>query len=111
MPRETDVDFFNRWTEQRDHYKNAARPFFIGLSSGFAIGIAILLTIYLGWYQRANMEWNSSLSPILFLLAVIGISLFMAFFYRNYQWEQNEQRYLSILARKKQTEIPNPMQQ
>jgi hypothetical protein len=33
----------------------------------------------------------------------------MAFMYRNYQWEQQEQRYLSILARKK-TEIPNQMQ-
>ncbi|MCX6205090.1 MAG: hypothetical protein NTZ19_02410 [Bacteroidetes bacterium] len=110
MPREMEADFFERWTKQRHTYKNAARPFFIGLSAGFAIGVAILFSIYLGWYQRANMELNSSLNPILFLLAIIGISVFMAFMYRNYQWEQNEQRYLSILARKKQTEIPHQMQ-
>ncbi|MEI8074620.1 MAG: hypothetical protein WCH78_07710 [Bacteroidota bacterium] len=103
MPKETDADFFKRWTDQRHTYKHAARPFLIGLSSGFAIGIAILLTIYLGWYQRANMELNSSLSPFLFLLAIMGIAVFMAFIYRNYQWEQNEQRFLSIVARKKQT--------
>jgi ABC-type Fe3+-siderophore transport system permease subunit len=110
MPKENEAVFFERWTKQRHTYKKASRPFFIGLSAGFAIGIAILISIYLGWYQRANMEISSSLNPILFLLAIIGISIFMAFIYRNYQWEQQEQRYLSILARKKQTEIPNQMQ-
>lgn len=110
MPKEEEAVFFERWTKQRDTYKNAARPFLIGLSSGFAIGVAILLTVYLGWYQRANMVLNSSLNPLLFLLAIIGISIFMAFMYRNYQWEQQEQRYLSILARKKLTEIPHQMQ-
>ena len=110
MPKEEEAVFFERWTKQRDTYKNAARPFLIGLSSGFAIGVAILLTVYLGWYQRANMVLNSSLNPLLFLLAIIGISIFMAFMYRNYQWEQQEQSYLSILARKKLTEIPHQMQ-
>lgn len=100
MPRETDHDFFERWTKQRINYKRTARPFFIGLSAGISLGIAILLSIYLGWYQRANMELNSNLNPIIFLFAIIAISIFMAFIYRNYQWEKNEQRYLSILARK-----------
>lgn len=102
MPNNDDDAFLERWSKLRHTYKNASRPFFIGLSIGFAIGVAILLTIYLGWYQRANMELNSSLNPVLFILAIIGISVFMAFMYRNYQWEQNEQRYLTLLARKKQ---------
>jgi len=95
--------FFEKWSIQRHTYKNAVRPFFIGLSAGISIGIAILLTIYLGWYQRANMELNSNLNPFLLLIAIIGIAIFMAFLFRNYQWEKNEQRYLSILARKKQS--------
>jgi len=110
MLKNDDAEFLARWASVRHDYKNAARPFFIGLSTGFAIGIAILLTIYLGWYQRANMELNSNLNPIIFLLAIIGISIFMAFMYRNYKWEENEQRYLTLLARKNKTEIPNPMQ-
>jgi ABC-type Fe3+-siderophore transport system permease subunit len=110
MPKEADIDFFEKWTTQRHVYKNATRPFFIGLSAGISIGIAILLSIYLGWYQRANMELNSNLNPFVFLIAIVGISIFMAFIYRNYQWEKNEQRYLSILARKKQTEIHHQMQ-
>jgi uncharacterized membrane protein YdjX (TVP38/TMEM64 family) len=110
MPKEADIDFFERWTAQRGVYKNALRPFFIGLSAGITIGIAILVSIYLGWYQRANMELNSNMNPFVFLIAIVGISIFMAFMYRNYQWEKNEQRYLSILARKKQTEILHQMQ-
>jgi hypothetical protein len=110
MPRVTDNDFFDSWSSQRHVYKNALRPFLIGLSAGVCIGIAILLCIYLGWYQRANMELNSNLNPFVFILAIAGISMFMAFMYRNYQWEKNEQRYLSILARKKQTEIHHQMQ-
>ncbi len=51
------------------------------------------------------MELNSNMNPYVFIIAIIGISIFMAFMYRNYQWEKNEQRYLSIIARKKQTEI------
>jgi ABC-type Fe3+-siderophore transport system permease subunit len=110
MPKEEDSDFFDRWTTERHIYKNAARPFFIGLSAGISIGIAILLSIYLGWYQRANMELNSNLNPFVFIIAILGISIFMAFIYRNYQWEKYEQRYFSILARKKQAEIHHQMQ-
>ena len=105
MPRADDTTFFESWSIQRIAYKNSARPFLIGLSARICIGIAILLTIYLGWYQRANMELNSNMNPYVFIIAIIGISIFMAFMYRNYQWEKNEQRYLSIIARKKQTEI------
>lgn len=110
MLKKEEDEFFERWTTQRLVYKNAARPFFIGLSAGISIGIAILLSIYLGWYQRANMELNSNMNPFVFLIAIIAISIFMAYIYRNYQWEKNEQRYLSILARKKQTEIHHQMQ-
>ncbi len=110
MPKNADHEFFEKWTTQRLVYKKASRPFFIGLSAGISIGIAILLSIYLGWYQRANMELNSNMNPIVFLTAIVDISVFMAFIYRNYQWEKNEQRYLSILARKKQTEIHHQMQ-
>ena len=107
MPKEGDTEFFDRWTNQRHVFKNASRPFFIGLSAGISIGIAILLSIYLGWYQRANMELNSNLNPFVFLIAIVGISIFMAFMYRNYQWEMNEQRYLSILARKNKEKSNN----
>ena len=101
----SDNDFYNYWLANRILYKKSIRPFLVGLSVGFAIGTGILLVIYLGWYERANMQANTSFSPILFLLAIVSTAIFMAYFYRHYQWEQKEQRYLSILARMKQKEI------
>jgi hypothetical protein len=49
------------------------------------------------------------MNPFVFLLAILCVSVFMAFLYRNYQWEMKEQRYLIIKARmieneKKQTD-------
>jgi len=91
--------FLAYWLTKRASYKTSIKPLLIGLSIGFAIGAGILLVIYLGWYERANMQVNTVFSPILFLLAIMGISIFMAFLYRNYQWETNEQRYLQINAK------------
>ena len=91
--------FLNYWSKIRTGYKTSIKPLLIGLSIGFAIGTGILLVIYLGWYERANMQANTQFSPILFLISIMGISIFMAFIYRNYQWENNEQRYLQINAK------------
>ncbi len=110
MQEKDDLIFFEYWAVNRLKNKTSTRPFLKGLSVGFAIGIGILGVIYLGWYQRADMQVSSSLSPFLFLIAIMGLSLFMAFFYRNYQWEMKEQRYLSILARKKKAELNKEMQ-
>jgi len=91
--------FLLYWSNIRGGYKTSIRPLLIGMSIGFAIGTGILTVIYLGWYERANMQANTQFTPILFLLAIMGVSIFMAFLYRNYQWETNEQRYLQINAK------------
>lgn len=99
--------FLAYWSNKREGYKTSIRPLLIGISVGFAIGTGILMVIYLGWYERANMQANTQFSSILFMLAIIGISIFMGFLYRNYQWENNEQRYLQIntkLARLKKNQ-------
>jgi hypothetical protein len=101
--------FYQYWGDNRIKNRQSFRPLLIGMSIGFAIGVGILLTIYLGWYTRANMQVNSIMNPFVFLLAILGVSVFMAFIYRNYQWEMKEQRYLIIKARmveneKKQTD-------
>ena len=101
--------FYQFWTNNREANKRAIRPLLVGLSIGFTIGVAILSTIYLGWYTRATMQANSSMSPLLLFIAILIVAVFMAIFYRNYQWEMQEQRYLILKARmeaqeKKQTD-------
>ncbi len=103
--------FIRYWSENREIEKKSFRQFLKGLSSGLMIGIAIVSLLAIGWYTRANMEANSWSSPFVFLIALAITAVFMAFFYRNYQWEQKEQQYLELLAKKKKAEAAESMQQ
>lgn len=102
--------FLSWWAANREKEKTSKRPFLLGLSTGFAIGAAIIITLQTGWYTRANMEANSKMSSIILLLAILMISFFMAFFYRKFKWEMQEQRYRELLAAKKRSEIQNTKQ-
>ena len=104
MLSEENESFLVYWSENREKQRTSLRPFVIGLSGGFAIGISILLVLESGWYERANMVANSRLSSVVFLVAILVISIFMAFFYRKFRWEMQEQRYLEMLADKKNPE-------
>jgi hypothetical protein len=96
-----DAQFFDYWTLNREKAKTSKRAFLLGLSSGFAIGGAVLLAILSGWYPRATMEANSKMSAFVLFLAIIIIAVFIAYGYQKFKWEMMEQRYLEILARKK----------
>jgi hypothetical protein len=50
------------------------------------------------------MQANTILNPFLFLLAISIVAFFMAFIYRNYQWEQQEQRFQIIEAKRLRAE-------
>jgi len=104
MITDEEEKFYQFWDQKRIGYKTSLRPYFKGLSIGLGIGVGILLTIYLGWYSRANMQANTTLNPFLFLFAIAIVSVFMAFIYRNYQWEQQEHRFQIIGAKKLKTE-------
>ncbi len=93
--------FLAYWSENREKEKTSPRPFIIGLSSGFAIGVCVILLMESGWYERANMEANSRLNYLVLVLAIMGISFFMAFIYRKFRWEMQEQRYLELMAAQK----------
>ena len=97
-------EFIAYWEKNREKERISTRPFFVGLSSGFAIGIGVILALESGWYTRANMVANSRLSSVVLLFAILLLSFFMAFFYRKFRWEMQEQRYLELLSAKNKTE-------
>lgn len=103
--------FLAYWAENRERQKHSTRPFVLGLSGGFAIGAGVMVLLSTGWYERANMEANSRLSGVVFLLAIMVISFFLAFFYRKFRWEMQEQRYLELLARKNRLQNQQVKQQ
>ncbi|MDE3235551.1 MAG: hypothetical protein KGO81_06310 [Bacteroidota bacterium] len=104
MLTEQEESFIKYWAANREYEKKSFKQFLKGLSSGISIGIGIVLVIIAGWYERANMEANTQMNPFILLLVIAIISVFMAYFYRNYQWEMKEQRYLELLARKRKQE-------
>lgn len=103
-----DVRFFEYWTNNRDKERGSKKVFLVGLSSGFAIGGAVLIAILSGWYPRATMEANSKMSAFVLFLAILLISVFIAFIYQKFKWEMLEQRYLEIVAKKNKNQQMQP---
>lgn len=101
MLTKDEEDFLAYWTANGLAEKHSARPFVIGLSVGLAIGACVVLALESGWYERANMVANSMLSSVVLVLAIVILSIFMAFIYRRFRWEMQEQRYQELNARKK----------
>jgi integral membrane sensor domain MASE1 len=100
MLTKTEEDYIIYWQQQRDTYKQSFVQFVKGMSIGLGISTAIIILIITGWYQRANMVANSKMSTIVFVIALLLIIVFMAWLYRNFQWENKEQQYLELLAKR-----------
>jgi integral membrane sensor domain MASE1 len=100
MLTKTEEDYIIYWQQQRDTYKQSFVQFVKGMSIGLGISTAIIILIITGWYQRANMVANSKMSTIVFVIALLLITVFMAWLYRNFQWENKEQQYLELLAKR-----------
>lgn len=92
--------FLVYWEKNSLQQKHSLRPFLVGLSAGLLLGVGLLLTIFSGWYERANMVASTRFNTAVFLLAILGISLFMAFVYRHFRWESREQQYRELLAKR-----------
>ena len=104
MLSKTEEEYIVYWQQQRDTYKQSFVQFVKGMSIGLGISSAIIITIITGWYERANMVANSKMSTVVFVIALLLITVFMAWLYRNFQWENKEQQYLELLAKKKRFE-------
>ncbi len=111
MLTQQEEQFFIYWSEKRKLPKTDFKEFLKGLSTGLMIGIAIVLLLITGWYQRANMDANSKSSPFIIVIILVIIAVFMGFLYQNYRWEMNEQQYLELLNKKKKAEKENPQMQ
>ncbi|MGC8750920.1 hypothetical protein [Hydrotalea sp.] len=101
MLTDKEEKFIQYWAENGEKQKHGARSLLKGFSLGMSIGAAIILLIAAGWYERADMEAHSKLNPFFLLFIILILAIFMAFLYRNYRWEMNQQYYLELLAKQK----------
>ncbi|MBN8838267.1 MAG: hypothetical protein J0I09_13475 [Sphingobacteriia bacterium] len=104
MLTKEELAFIQKWEGQRIQKNKNFAAFVKGLSRGMFVGIGILAVLSAGWYQRANMVANTMFNPFLLVFIILIIAIFIAFIYRQYTWEQNEQHYKELLARKKRRE-------
>jgi hypothetical protein len=104
MLSKREEQFITWWENNRDRNKRLLRQLFVGLPVGLLFGIGILASLGSGWYERANMVANSQMNPNVLTIAIAAIAVFMAIFYKKYQWERNEQQYKELVAKKKSAE-------
>lgn len=104
MLTKEDERFLAYWEANRVQQRHSMRPFLVGLSAGFVFGIGVVLVVYTGWYERAEMVANARMNAAIFLLGILVVSCFMAFVYRKFRWENYEQRYKELLAKKRTIE-------
>ncbi len=92
------------WKENRENEKKPLKKLSLGLPLGILIGVGILLNFLSGWYTRATMVANSQSTPLVLIIAIILIALFCSFFYKQHQWEMNDQRYRELVFKKEKQE-------
>jgi hypothetical protein len=105
MLTEEEEAFINYWKLNREKQKRTFRQFLVGIPVALLFVIPIAINFFSGWYKRATMiAGTSDFSPGVLILALILIVVFIAIFSRKFKWDQYEQRYVELLARKKREE-------
>jgi membrane protein YdbS with pleckstrin-like domain len=105
MLNDEEEAFIAYWKANREKQKKTFRQFLLGIPLALLFVIPIVINFFSGWYKRATMMANTSdFNPGVLLLALIIIVVFIAIFSRKFRWEQNEQRYIELLARKQKQE-------
>jgi len=98
---EKEEAFIVYWRANRDKQKRTFRQFLLGIPLALLFVIPIVLNFFSGWYKRARMMANTSdFNPGILLLALLIIVVFIAIFSRKFKWDQHEQRYIELLAKK-----------
>jgi hypothetical protein len=103
MLTQQDEDFIRYWSDQRQRKKQFLRKASFGLPLGVFMVLAIMITLFTGWYQKADMVLHEYTSLIIvILIAGFGIVAFITIFSAQHRWDQNELHYQELLRKKQQ---------
>ena len=92
--------FLEYWEIERTKKKSMFK-FSMGLPLGVLMIALVFINVVSGWDKRAMAVLRSNTSFILVIVvACIGIVVFLTIFSSRYQWEQKEQQYKELMAKK-----------
>jgi hypothetical protein len=102
MHTEEEIKFIRYWAANREKQSTLKYRLMFGLPLGLLVSLPILVNFLMGrfWYRRADAVGASQFNPIVLVAAVMIIAVFVAFFYKQFQWERNENRYLELTRKK-----------
>jgi hypothetical protein len=101
MLTKKDEAFIRYWEENRLRRKKLFRQLLVGIPAGLLIVVPIVINFSSGWDKRASMEANSSdFNPMVLIVALLLIVGFTAIFWQRHQWDQYEQHYRELIARR-----------
>lgn len=100
MLTQQEKDFLQYWETHREKEARFAHQLLSGLPLGLCFGLPILLCfIFRAWYKWLPFVSDEDLVVVAF--AVLVIVFFFAVFRQKYMWEQKDQQYQELKARKK----------
>ena len=93
--------FMEYWAHHRLQKQKAFKQLYVGLPLALALVGGIAVTLFSGWYTRAQMVlFRESASLIIVLLvAAVAMTIFMILFSARHRWDLNEQRYQELMQR------------
>jgi hypothetical protein len=94
--------FISYWKANREKQSTLKYRLMFGLPLGILVSLPILVNFLIGrfWYKRADAVGTSQFNPMVLVVGVLLIAVFVAVFYKQFQWERNEQRYLELTRRR-----------
>ena len=101
MLSKEETAFIDYWETNRLRRKKLVRQFLLGVPIGLLFVIPIVINLGSGWYRRANVEANSAdFDPRVLFVALLLIVGFVSIFWQRHKWDQYEQRYQELIARR-----------
>jgi len=101
MLSKEETAFIDYWERNRLRRKKVVRQFLLGVPIGLLFAVPIVINLFSRWDKHADMEANGpDFDPRVLFVALLLIVGFTSIFWQRHKWDQYEQRYLELLARR-----------
>jgi len=114
MLTKEETAFIDYWERNRLRRKKVVKQFLLGVPIGLLFAVPIVINLFSHWDKHADIEANSpDFDPRVLLVALLLIIGFTSIFWQRHKWDQYEQRYRELLARRDRAagmaEAPHPV--